>query len=166
MLNVRKFTQQRERLEQTLLLKAENDLEGLISRDISCHLIMDGKQDEKYRPVLSGQVNTELSSVCQVCNQDFRWQHAFEFEVYPVSEEMLQELDEDLEVVLCEQDMLNIEHMLRHELILSLPTVICHETTVGEDCSKSISMRAGDEVPKKESPFAILNQLKSKDFKD
>lgn len=161
MLNIRKFTQNRERTEKVFNFAADGRLSGLVTDKVTVHLDLEGDMDEKARAHLIGSAEAEMKAICQVCMQEIQWQHHFSFTVYPVTEEELETLDEALEPVVYEQDKLDLDDMLINELILSLPTVISHESTIGEDCSQNLNMSAGEPIKKKASPFDVLKQLKS-----
>ena len=160
MLNVRKFTLNREQTKQTFLIDPDERLEGLLQGPTSLDTTLSGDMHDN-KPHISGSVSGSLTAVCQVCNETVTWNHAFTFNVFPVEETELDTLDETMDPVLIDEGKLNIEDMLVNELILSLPTVVTHMTTTGDDCSEHISMSVGEKLPKKTSPFAVLEQLKS-----
>ncbi len=165
MLNVRKFTLNREQTEQDVLITTDERLEGLLELPLTMKLTLSGDVEER-RPVLDGQVDVEITAICQVCTENVTWQHQFEFTVHPVEEDKLESLDDTMDPVIIHEGMLDLEDMLVNELILSLPSVVTHAETTGHDCSADISMSVGDKIAKKPSPFAVLEQLKSSKLDD
>lgn len=160
MLNVRKFTLNREQTTQTFLIDSDDRLDGLLDGPISLDVSLKGDMQDN-KPIIVGTVSGTLTARCQVCNEAVSWHHDFDFSVYPVEETKLDTLDDTMDPILIEDGKLNIEDMLVNELILSQPTVITHLTTTGYDCSEHMSMSIGEKLPKKASPFAVLEQLKS-----
>ena len=165
MLNILRFVKNQDSLEQQITLQPGDRLEGLIAAPITCILQLQGARDAANRLMLIGQVQTELVTECQVCLNTITVSHDFDFELYPVTESQLEDLNEDQEPLIIEEGDFDIEDLVINEFILSLPAVITHEVMQGEDCSKHQVMRAGEAVEtKKRSPFEVLKQLKSDDF--
>ena len=165
MLNVRKFTQNREQTEQHVSIATDERLQGLVNLPVAMQLALSGDVVDK-RPILQGKVTSEVTATCQVCNEIVKWQHQFAFDVHPVVEDELDSLDDIMDPVIITEGMLDLDDLLVNELILSLPTVVTHAQVMGEDCSANVSMSVGDKIAEKPSPFAVLEQLKSSKLDD
>lgn len=165
MLNVRKFTLNREQTNQDIEIGPDDRLEGLVKTPLTLKLSLSGDVTDK-KPSIIGSASGDISAICQVCTDVVIWSHQFEFNLHPIEDGELDELDDSYDPIIIEEGMLDLEDMLINELILSLPTVISHLAVTGEDCSRYIRMSAGGELPTKASPFAILEQLKSPDDGD
>lgn len=165
MLNILRFVKNGHTLRQQITLQPEDRLAGLISAPITCDVQLDGSQDAANKPTLVGQVQTSLVTDCQVCMKTLKADYDFEFELYPVNEKQMTDLNDDQEPLLIEDGEMELTDLIINEFILSLPAVLTHEVLSGEDCSKHQVMRAGEAVEsKKRSPFEVLKQLKSDDF--
>ncbi len=160
MLNVRKFTLNREQATEAVLITTDERLDGLIELPITLQVSLSGEIRDK-KPFIAGEVSGDLASNCQVCTESIVWHHEFDFSLYPVEQTELDSLEETMDPILIEDGKLDLQDMLVNELILSLPSVVTHLATRGEDCSKQIRLSVGEKVPEKASPFAVLEQLKS-----
>ncbi len=114
---------------------------------------------EPYGPRrVSGTVAFEAEMTCQRCLEPVRfplegtiaWGLCF-------SEAEMQSLAKELDPVLIEDGQLRLRQALEDELVLLLPIMPMHESC---DSGWTPDPEPGD-APEKESPFAVLTQLKN-----
>jgi uncharacterized protein len=120
------------------------------------------KLDEQGLTIFRGTLNTEVTLICQRCNEAFNCPLHVTFCFSPVqgqdNGETLPEAYEPVEVN--DHGDVNLLQLFEDELLLALPIVPLHAE---KDCSvKSDSMQFGDIEPeqKRPNPFAVLKELK------
>ncbi len=119
--------------------------------------------DEAGTRYLEGEVETEVTLVCQRCLQPMR---------YPIHARMVlgvvgsadegENLSEEYEPLVCESESLFLRDVIEDELILALPIVARHAEV---ECPATARVGAGQEStadePQRANPFAVLAALKT-----
>ncbi len=117
--------------------------------------------------VIQGQLVVNLVLICQRCLQPFVWQMQDEFELSAYSEEQAERLGSQLSVDSIVADTagyLDTQQLIEDEILVRLPTFPAHATLA--ECDQKMLDRASEykesvsEAAPKESPFAILKNLK------
>jgi len=114
-------------------------------------------------PVVKGQINVDLSMICQRCldAKDESLETSFEV-VLVSSDEQAERLQEGFDTWLVEDQILFINDFLEDEILLAIPFVVAHEDcqparelieALPEDMQEKISQE-------KENPFAVLKGFK------
>jgi uncharacterized protein len=109
--------------------------------------------------MLAGELQASLPLECQRCLESLR---------LPLQQpiELLIDADEQLagetgaDTISSEDGYIDIYSVIEDELILAIPLVALHEDT---DCNKHWPAAAGAESETGQSPFAVLQQLKTTD---
>lgn len=119
-------------------------------------------RDEERRQSVSGTVKTSLIMTCQRCLEPVRCSvEAHPALVMVYKEDQIKALPEHLDPWLVTDEKIILSELLEEELLLALPLVAMHEQcpTV---LHKSAEPAAAAES-KRDNPFAVLAQLKSRD---
>ena len=109
--------------------------------------------------MLVGELQASLRLECQRCLGGM---------LLPLTQQIELAIDanEDLtgdgsaETISSEDGYIDIYSVIEDELILAIPLVVLHENT---DCNKHWPAAAGAETETRQSPFAVLRQLKTTD---
>ncbi len=137
--------------------------------DASCTLIRKG--DDKV--VMKGRLTTSLSISCDRCLEMYDQAISVNFELlFETKSEASWHLKDlechtaDLDTVLLDEPIIDLDDIFRQQILLSLPTKnLCSEKCLGicTQCGKSRNVESCIcNLDKKESPFAVLAQLKKK----
>jgi len=116
-------------------------------------------------PYMNGEFTTSLSLICERCSEPMQYEVKTETSLAIVnSERKVEGLAEQYEPwVIDSDDPVILSSIVEDELILAIPLIPKHD----HSCLPDEAWFAGDEietdVEKKESPFAVLAALKSKD---
>lgn len=118
--------------------------------------------DEGGIPCVKGEVRATLMLQCQRCMEDMEYPVKAKVSLGIVpSREAAEQLPGKYEPLLESGDEISVTSIIEDELILALPLVAMHEL---EECPQAQAVAAqGEEdksAPRRESPFAILAQLK------
>lgn len=119
--------------------------------------------DGVWRPALHLQASVLLPLRCQRCLDPVEIPVRVDNHLILVADEDLAaRLDEDSEDdVLATQAALDLHELLEDELILAQPLVPCHEACAAPVFGKP-GEDAGDPIPERPHPFAVLAQLKTR----
>jgi len=116
-------------------------------------------------PYMNGEFTTSLSLICERCSEPMQYKVKTTCSLAIVSnEQKIEGLAEQYEPWVIENDdPVMLSSIVEDELILAVPLIPKHD----HSCLPAEAWFAGDEievdVEKKESPFAVLAALKSKD---
>ena len=119
----------------------------------------DFRRNELGTAMLAGQLQTSLELECQRCLESL---------CLPLHQEieLLIDADEDLvrgsgmETIFSEDGYIDIYSVVEDELILAIPLVALHEDT---DCNEHWPVADQGDSQTRQSPFAVLRQLKTTD---
>ncbi|GAB3016356.1 23S rRNA accumulation protein YceD [Bowmanella dokdonensis] len=120
------------------------------------------EKDAQELTFFSGRLNTEVSLICQRCNESFAHHLEVSFCFSPVrAEQDIDELPEAYDPVeVDDHGEINLLQLFEDELILALPIVPFHAE---EDCRVSeeeMSFGKIEPVAERPNPFAVLKELK------
>jgi uncharacterized protein len=121
--------------------------------------------DEGRFRKIDGDINTEVSVICQRCLEPMKVSLEANVNLAVVwTEDEAKQLPRDLDPLIVGEEPINLADIVEEELILSLPIVSYHSE---DQCKGHSSFVSGDEEvvadEPKENPFSVLEQLKSKD---
>ncbi|NIH11938.1 MAG: 23S rRNA accumulation protein YceD [Serratia symbiotica] len=136
------------------VVSVDSDVEGVLSFDI----------DNQRLAVITGQVNLQVTLMCQRCGIPFAHHVHTTYCFSPViNDEQAEALPESYEPIEVDEfGEVDLLAMIEDEIILSLPVVPVHES---EHCEVSEAERVFGKLPievEKPNPFAVLASLKRK----
>lgn len=144
------------------LAQALYGTEGVANVMLSFH------RDSAGWPVIEGCVKAELVMQCQRCMGSMQLPVKANVHLGIVSESQLSKLPEDLEPLVCDDDLIALSALVEDELILALPVVALHEQSqcpvemAVVDEQATLNTSNGESKSERENPFLILADLKTK----
>jgi uncharacterized protein len=162
-LEPRKLADQEAEIKgQTIVSRLPRLAEFRYSQDEIVEVALRFGRDEEHRQCLSGTVKTELMLTCQRCLEPVRCQvEARPSLVMVYNEEQMKALPEHLDPWLVTDERIVLSELLEEELLLALPLVAMHEqcpTVLHKSAEPAAAVES-----KRDNPFAVLAQLKSRD---
>lgn len=113
---------------------------------------------ENKIPCIKGSIELNAQLKCQRCLDDVAIELAPKFNLaFIANEQQAQELDSSLETVLFQEEELSTIEFLTDEVLISIPMIPMHEHA----CVDLETNQDFDEQ-KRENPFAILKELKTR----
>ena len=111
-------------------------------------------------PVIAGRLETRLELECQRCLKPMEWPLQLEFKLMiDASDDIIGNSDDD--TIYSNDGYIDIVELVEDELILAIPLVATHDDS---SCNENWKLSAYDsEVPARENPFSVLQQLKTTD---
>tara|TARA_Y100001935_G_scaffold249342_2_gene247793 strand:+ start:81 stop:650 length:570 start_codon:yes stop_codon:yes gene_type:complete len=133
----------------------------LAKKDTSANYNVSFGLDGKKRLIISGDISAKLKLKCQRCMEDMDHFIELSFRLSPVrTVQESKSLPRNYEPLLISTELIIPMDIIEDELILSLPSAPKHEE---QDCSVSLEkFRVKDLLDTKESPFAVLANMKNK----
>ena len=168
-IDVRRYFSQQREYRASFRLSLFPRLQALLSEDNDDTKVITVDLQFEKNPqgecFISGNIEAELTLICQRCLGDLPHQLHTQLAVQVVEELQTagdRELDADeLEVVLSEHGRLDLLSLIEDEVILSLPIVSFHEDAACSQDLQAFREAAQNKAPAKESsPFASLEGLK------
>ena len=108
-----------------------------------------------------GRATAELTLVCQNCLAELKYELEAKFQHFIVeNEQMLLDLAENEDAIVCDEDKISLAAIIEDELIISVPMVSRHP----DGACEPLSGHQNDESPaepKTHRPFAGLAELKN-----
>ena len=131
---------------------------GVAGRNIA--LNFDCLRSEFDVPMLAGRLQTSLELECQRCLKPLEFPMDVDFRLLiDASDELLSQSSED--TLYSDAGYIDIAEVVEDELILAIPLVAMHEDTACNENWRASELHA--ETPRKDNPFAVLQQLKTTD---
>ena len=110
--------------------------------------------------MVAGRLQASLELECQRCLQPLEYPMVVDFRLMiDASDEMVEHSSED--TLYSDDGYIEIEEVIEDEMILALPLVAMHEDTACNENWQVAELQA--ETPRRENPFAVLQQLKTTD---
>jgi uncharacterized protein len=162
-LEPRKLADQEAEIKgQTTVARLPRLAEFRDSQDEIVEVALRFGRDEERRQCLSGTVKTALVMTCQRCLEPVRCTvEAKPSLVMVYDEDQIKALPEHLDPWLVTDEKIMLAELLEEELLLALPLVAMHE-----QCPTALHTPAAPAAAaetKRDNPFAVLAQLKSRD---
>ena len=144
------------------LIGALKSEEGVVSIDVVFSI------DVNRVVILTGQIKTEVSVICQRCMEEMRLPVEFDFQLAFVrSEAEMDRLPEEYEANLIEETPVMLSDIIEDEILLALPAIPKHqdnhcptenliETNYGQ-----LAVEKNTENVKQDNPFDVLANLKT-----
>jgi len=157
---IQKESSQRSSHEGVIALVELSRLSGMLKSDQAEITVSFAFSDSEYdKPIVKGHVEAELSIECQRCLKPVAQQVELDFELLiDASDNIVQ--TSGIDTLYSEQGAIDIYEVVEDELILGLPLVALHESgSCNEYWDVSDNVQ---EEPKRENPFLVLEQLKTK----
>ena len=110
-------------------------------------------------PMISGQLNTSLELECQRCLNSLEMPIQLDFRLMIDADDDLVR-DSSMDTIYSDDGFIDIFEVVEDELILATPLVALHEDT---SCNEHWQASTVEPEVAKENPFAVLQQLKTKD---
>ena len=109
-------------------------------------------------PMIQGQLDTSLELECQRCLKAMEMPMRLEFNLLiDAGDELLR--DSSLDTLYSDDGYIDLFEVVEDELILAIPLVAMHDDS---SCNEHLSAVRPDSAPvERESPFAVLRQLKT-----
>ena len=147
---------------QTTVARLPRLAEFRDSQDEAVEVALRFARDEERRQCVSGTVKTTLTLTCQRCLEPVRCPVQANVSLVMVyDEEQIKALPEHLDPWLVTDERIVLAELLEEELLLALPLVAMHEqcpTVLHESATPAAAAET-----KRDNPFAVLAQLKSRD---
>ena len=144
----------------SVALKHLDRLEGLLAnREGSVTISLNFFRDEQRIVVVEGELEAQISLVCQRCMSSDNLDVASHFRFALLrDEEKVDTLPESYEPLVLEKPEIDVFGLIEEELILALPIVHFHDEQCVEGKLHDGKFEA--EGVKQENPFAVLKALK------
>ena len=137
-----------------------DDEEGNIS--ISATL----KLNDQLNPSISGEINTNLSLICQRCLGPLNWKETIMYSIDFVKQSDDQVGQNNVDYISINDEGIVLLNLMEDEVLSSIPISIMHKNIeLCENIDKlSMFLRSSDKKPvKKNKPFSDLSEIMGKD---
>ena len=135
-------------------------LEGAGAQERNIEVNFEFLSNEFDVPMVAGRLQASLELECQRCLQPLEYPMVVDFRLMiDASDEMVEHSSED--TLYSDDGYIEIEEVIEDEMILALPLVAMHEDTACNENWQVAELQA--ETPRRENPFAVLQQLKTTD---
>ena len=135
-------------------------LEGAGAQERNIEVNFEFLRNEFDVPMVAGRLEASLELECQRCLQPLEYPMVVDFRLMiDASDEMVEHSSED--TLYSDDGYIEIEEVIEDEMILALPLVAMHEDTACNENWQVAELQA--ETPRRENPFAVLQQLKTTD---
>ena len=135
-------------------------LEGAGAQERNIEVNFEFLRNEFDVPMVAGRLQASLELECQRCLQPLEYPMVVDFRLMiDASDEMVEHSSED--TLYSDDGYIEIEEVIEDEMILALPLVAMHEDTACNENWQVAELQA--ETPRRENPFAVLQQLKTTD---
>ena len=135
-------------------------LEGAGAKQRNIDISFEFLRHELDVPMVAGRLKTSLELLCQRCLKSLEYPMVVDFRLMiDASDEMVEHSSED--TLYSDDGYIEIEEVIEDEMILALPLVAMHEDTACNENWQVAELQA--ETPRRENPFAVLQQLKTTD---
>ncbi len=115
-------------------------------------------RNEYETPMLVGHLESSLELECQRCLRSLKWPVALDFKLMiDASDDLVR--DSSIDTLYSDDGFIDIAEVIEDELILAIPLVAMHEDTA---CNENWQV-SESETTVKDSPFSVLQQLKTTD---
>ena len=141
--------------------------QAVLSEEAEIGVELKFDRDEQGLYVIEGDVNGTVDMTCQRCMQAVAVELSSHFNLGVVwDDDGAKALPSYLEPLVASAEPFDLHVLVEDELLLSLPFSPYHDTDVcqgGEYQQQQSAVAEADKAPKRENPFAVLEQLKRKD---
>jgi uncharacterized protein len=152
---------------QTIVSRLPRLAEFRDSQDEPVEVALRFGRDEERRQCVNGTIKTVLSMTCQRCLEPVRCPVEAKVSLVMVyDEEQIKALPDHLDPWLVKDDKIILSELAEEELLLALPLVAMHEqcpTVLHPSAASPAAAESNDsQESKRDNPFAVLAQLKSR----
>ncbi|HSG60543.1 MAG TPA: YceD family protein [Pseudomonadales bacterium] len=140
--------------------------QAVLSEEAEIDVDLKFSRDEQGLYVIEGSVSTTVDMTCQRCLQAVPVDLSSHFNLGVVwDDEGAKQLPSYLEPLVASAEPFDLHVLVEDELLLSLPFSPYHDIEVcqgGEYQQQQSAVEVVKDVPQRENPFAVLEQLKRK----